>query len=232
MAQFNHAFLVTCEHASNHVPAEYASLFAGQRSTLHSHRAYDIGARELAATLAELLDAPIFLGETTRLLVDLNRSERNNTLFSRFTKSITIEKKVYVLNKYYFAYRNNVKRFVSACLKKNDSLVHISLHTFTPVLGGVERNADVGILYDPARIREKRFALAYREALRMALPGLRVRRNYPYRGVSDSLVTALRKEYPPTFYKGIEVEINQRMASQQAARQAMEVMSDVLKGPM
>ena len=37
-----------------------------------------------------------------------------------------------------------------------------------------------------------------------------MRRNYPYKGVSDSLVTYLRRLHGDASYAGIEVEINQK----------------------
>ena len=39
--------------------------------------------------------------------------------------------------------------------------------------------------------------------------GLTVRFNYPYRGTSDGLTTAMRVRLPPVAYAGIEIEINQ-----------------------
>ncbi len=40
-------------------------------------------------------------------------------------------------------------------------------------------------------------------------PELRVRRNYPYAGKGDGLVTHLRRRFAPGAYVGIELEINQ-----------------------
>jgi hypothetical protein len=37
-----------------------------------------------------------------------------------------------------------------------------------------------------------------------------VRRNYPYRGWSDGLTTALRRRFAERAYVGIELEVNQR----------------------
>ena len=43
-------------------------------------------------------------------------------------------------------------------------------------------------------------------------PGLRLRRNYPYRGGGDGLATLLRKRYDQDAYIGIELEVSQRFA--------------------
>lgn len=84
----------------------------------------------------------------------------------------------------------------------------MSLHSFTPILNGQKRNADIGVLYDPGRRREKVLAIAFQEALNNRT-GLRIRRNYPYRGNADGFTAALRKEFDERHYIGIEIEINQ-----------------------
>jgi predicted N-formylglutamate amidohydrolase len=89
-------------------------------------------------------------------------------------------------------------------------VLHVSAHSFTPVLRGETRRCDVGFLYDPADRGEVRFCEAWYAALREAAPALVLRRNYPYRGVSDALVTHLRRRYGGRGYAGMELEINQK----------------------
>jgi predicted N-formylglutamate amidohydrolase len=48
------------------------------------------------------------------------------------------------------------------------------VHSFTPALRGVRRNADLGLLYDPARAGELALARRWRAALREVGPELRV----------------------------------------------------------
>ena len=91
-------------------------------------------------------------------------------------------------------------------------VLHISSHSFTPRLDGIERRADVGLLYDPRRAGEQRFCLAWKRALESASPGLVVRRNYPYRGSADGLTTHLRRRFAERSYSGIELEVNQKHA--------------------
>jgi hypothetical protein len=82
----------------------------------------------------------------------------------------------------------------------------------------VARTADVGLLFDPRRPLEARLCGAWREALQALEPGLRVRRNYPYRGSADGLTTWLRGRFPARQYLGIEVEVNQRFPRGSARR--------------
>lgn len=45
-------------------------------------------------------------------------------------------------------------------------------------------------------------------------PGLRLRRNHPYRGRGDGLTAWLRQHHPDAAYVGIELELNQRFVLQ------------------
>lgn len=53
-------------------------------------------------------------------------------------------------------------------------------------------------------------AKALKDTLREST-GLRIRRNYPYRGNADGFITALRRTYDACNYLGFEVEINQAL---------------------
>ena len=44
-----------------------------------------------------------------------------------------------------------------AAVAARKQVLHVAVHSFTPVLHGERRNADVGLLYDPARPRERAF---------------------------------------------------------------------------
>ena len=98
------------------------------------------------------------------------------------------------------------------------------------MLRGETRNADVGILYDPRRPAEKRFAMAWARAIRAAARELRVRRNYPYLGVGDGLTTTLRRRFPAWRYLGIELEVNQRFFVTDAGAGAKGPESGVSRG--
>ncbi len=89
-------------------------------------------------------------------------------------------------------------------------VVHVGVHTFTPVLDGEVRRADAGLLYDPGRVEERAFCLHWLDAWRREAPSLAIRRNYPYRGAADSLPTHLRWVFPASVYLGLELEVNQR----------------------
>lgn len=204
--------LVTCEHGGNRVPPEYRDAFAGDAAAaaLDSHRGFDAGALEVARALAEAYRAPLVASDVTRLLVDLNRSRRHPKLYSEFSRGFSAERRRELLRAHYTPYRERVEVLVAAAVARGACVLHVSSHSFTPVLAGAVRAADAGLLYDPGRALEQRVAAAWAAVLREAAPGLRLRRNYPYRGVADGLTTALRKRFADADYAGLELEINQR----------------------
>jgi predicted N-formylglutamate amidohydrolase len=115
------------------------------------------------------------------------------------------------LDRYWWPHRNNVLTAVQAGVDSGSRVVHIAVHSFTGVLNGQTRNAEIGLLYDPARPRELDLCNRWIEALRELLPEFRVRRNYPYRGNADGLTTWLRRRFPDPQYAGIELELNQTL---------------------
>ena len=201
---------VTCEHAGNVVPAEYAHLFVGHEHLLPTHRGWDPGALLLAREMAERFHAPLYYDETTRLLADLNRSIGNPELHSEATRHLSLRERRELLDAYYHPHRVRVDAAMADAVATGDRVVHIASHSFTPELNGHVRTADIGMLYDPGRPGEVAFATAWLDALARADPSLRLRRNYPYIGKSDGVCQIMRRRYPPERYVGIELEVNQR----------------------
>jgi predicted N-formylglutamate amidohydrolase len=207
--------LVTCEHGGNRIPADLAPLFRGMRRLLGTHRGYDAGALVTARALASALGAPLVASTTSRLVVDLNRSLGHPGAWSDATRTLPAEAQDRIVRRHYLPYRRRVDDFVANARKAHRPVVHISSHSFTPVLHGRVRLADVGLLYDPARPGEVALCAAIKAALGAGTPSLRVRRNYPYAGKSDGLTTWLRSRYAPTEYVGIEIELNQAIVGRE-----------------
>jgi predicted N-formylglutamate amidohydrolase len=210
MAEPGWTLLLSCEHGGNLVPGPWRSIFRGHAEQLQSHRGYDIGIAGFARWLAGQMQAPLHLAEVTRLLVELNRSLGHPALFSEFSRGLGTSERKRLLESYYHPYREAVIRDIAQLLEKCERVCHVSLHSFTPELNGVVRNADIGLLYDPQRSREKSFCLNWQASLAERPVGWNVRRNYPYRGTACSLVTHLRRQFPAERYLGIELELNQR----------------------
>lgn len=185
-------------------------VFAGRGGLLASHRGWDPGSLELARALAAALGAPLVASTVSRLVVDLNRSRGHPRLFSEITRTLAAGERREILERYHLPHRGRVEALLAEAVTAGRVAVQLAVHTFTPVLDGVERRADVGLLFDPRRPRERAFADELRQALRAARPDLRVRRNYPYLGRADGLVTTLRRRFAEDEYLGLEIEVNQK----------------------
>ena len=202
--------LFTCEHGGNRIPAQYRPLFRKHHALLESHRGHDPGALRLARDCAAVFDAELVYSTTSRLLVELNRSPGHRRLFSEITGPLPEAERERLLRLYYYPYREWVEAQVREAAEAGTQIVHVSSHSFTPVLDGDVRRADIGLLYDPRRGAEVDFCRAWQREIRSGAPKLVVRRNYPYRGYDDGLTTSLRRRFPGHVYCGVELEVNQK----------------------
>ncbi len=210
--------VLSCEHGGNCVPRAWAALFAGRERLLASHRGWDRGALALGRELAALTRAPLVAHEVTRLLVDANRPPDAHDVFSTFTAPLDPAERASILARHHVPHWRRVADAVARAGRGGARVLHVAVHTFTPVRNGDRREVDVGLLYDPRRPRERRLAHAWRRLLRARAPELRVRLNAPYRGDTPCLPTSLRRALPPDRYLGIELEVSQRLAKRPAAR--------------
>lgn len=202
------ALLLTCEHGGAAVPARWREVMAGAEPVLRTHRAYDAGALAVARALARRLGAPLVASTVTRLLVDLNRSEHNPRRFSEWTAGLPAAQRRALDDTIAVPHRGRIDAALAQALRESGRVLHVAVHSFTPVLGSTPRDFDVGLLYDPGRAFERAVAAAWVGALAPVVQG--VRRNAPYRGVADGLTRALRMLHPNERYAGLELELNQR----------------------
>ncbi len=224
-------FILSCEHGGNDVPQQYAGLFdsPGGRASLNSHRGYDPGAwaatRQIADYLSDrdLLFSDPVVATTTRLLVDLNRSTDNPSVWSKFTSDLPRSTRSEILQEFYQPHRQAVERLVERVVANNEIAIHLSVHSFTPRMRGQWRPLEMGLLFDPQRSSETAYCQVWsaKFAERMATtPRIRLRSNEPYAGTDDGLTTHLRRIFPDDVYCGIEIEINNRFHRRSPERQA------------
>ncbi|NBQ53303.1 MAG: N-formylglutamate amidohydrolase [Proteobacteria bacterium] len=209
--------LLTCEHASNAVPASLKEKLNIPASILKSHRGWDPGTLELAQAIAKATHTKIFQpGKMSRLVVDLNRTETNPDVFSKWSRdhlSATERQKLAAQHrKFRRAALSAASRML---LTRKNHVIHLSIHSFTPVMKGQRRRTDIGILFDPKRPAEKKFAnqlirILKTTAIAEKITGLRIDANKPYLGTADGHTTELRRKLSATRYSGIEIEVNQK----------------------
>jgi predicted N-formylglutamate amidohydrolase len=203
--------IFSCEHGGNEVPEKWRSLFSGAEEVLLTHRGWDIGALDVARTMATEMEAPLFFSRITRLLVEANRSLLHPQLFSEYTRHLDARQKEEILQEVYHPYRHAVEEAISQVIVRGEFAVHVSVHSFTPVWEGKVRKADFGLLYDPDRKEEQALCEEWGTKLAARVFPKGVRHNYPYLGTDDGLTTYLRTRFERGSYAGIELEINQAL---------------------
>lgn len=203
--------VLSCDHASNHVPVAYQLLFAQEPDILNSYLAYDLGARSIGHFLSAEFSCDYIETTVTRLLVDTTKAPLKHHCFSDFTKDLPQNQRQKLLNEFYFPYRKQATDVIHRHVERGEQVLHVAVHTFAPVHDGVKRNAGFGLLYDPTRHAEREVARVWRRVLLQQKPTYNVRLNYPFSGKSDCLGSLFRKQYDEASYLSIELEINQTL---------------------
>ena len=141
---------LSCEHGGNEVPPDLRHCFAGDEEVLRTHRGLDIGALDLFKQLAPFA-AESTSATCTRLCIELNRSEHHPKLFSAYTRDLDPTWKQELLD-FHRAYRSEFTARIKQRIAAKENVVHVAVHSFTPVLDGVKRTMDIGLLYDPSPV--------------------------------------------------------------------------------
>lgn len=199
--------IVTCEHAADHIPPELRKRMQIP-ADIDQHRTYDKGALEAAKAFASRCGVIVYDFPVSRLLIDANRSISNRNIFSSYARNLTEYERLSMLKEHYIPFRMPILKEIAA----SKEVIHLSFHSFTPVMNGRVRELEIGILYDPARGKEAETAKGVISHL-ADKTGLRVRSNKPYKGTADGHTTALRREFPESKYSGIEIELSQKLST-------------------
>jgi predicted N-formylglutamate amidohydrolase len=221
--------IVTCEHASENIPDRCRADLAAYAESQEPHRRVDWGAPEIAGPLAQLLGAPLFLGDICRLAVDLNRSLDNPDLHAPPIRDGASQQRAWLVDTFHKPFRSAVRDRIGETIANSDSVLHLSIHSFTSVFYGVPRAVDLGVLFDPDRPAEAALGDAWTDALRAARPDLRIHPNQPYEGKADGHTTALRSMYPDGNYIGIEIELSQGLPLQADSQAWAALLAQTLR---
>jgi predicted N-formylglutamate amidohydrolase len=173
-------WLVTCDHASNHVPDWVAGGGLGIcAADMARHIAYDVGAAGLSVALADALGCPAILSGFSRLVIDPNRGVDDPTLMMRLYDGTIIPANRHAdvgdrLERLYHPYHVALAGLAA----RRDDTVIVAVHSFTPFLKGRGvRPWQVGVLHSHLDSRLSHALLA-----RLADHDLVVGDNEPYAG--------------------------------------------------
>ena len=230
MAKQDTHLVISCEHASNTVPPCFEWVFPNKSRVLASHRGYDVGAAVITDALAQRLSLTPVCGEITRLLIDINRSLGNPTMFSPYAHKLAEAQREQLIKTYYLPHCKKLAAAIDRGLRGAEHVLHVAIHSFTPWWDGIRRDGEMGILYDPEMKSESRFAMRMKRHLTAA--GYHTRLNFPYHGRDDSLCHTFRGRYGDR-YSGIEIEVNNIMVRQSSAsRRVGEELAQVLESSL
>ena len=176
--------LLICDHASNALPKAYRNLGLDE-AMLRCHIAFDIGAAEVTRRLSAELDAPAVLAGYSRLLIDCNRELGHETSIAEVSDGVAVPGNSEVTreearrreDRYFRPYQDAIAALLDDFAERAVAPALIAIHSFTPILGGVVRPWQIGILWR----RDPRLARPLLESLRTR-PSVCVGDNEPYSG--------------------------------------------------
>ncbi len=182
---FYEDYLVICDHASNNIPLGYQNLGISKKD-LESHRAFDIGASDVAIELSKLLDCNLVMANFSRLLIDPNRGKDDPTLIPKLSEGKIIKGNIKISryendierNKrilhFYLPYHKQISKFIKKSLDYGKIPKILSIHSFTPIWKGNKREIEVGVLWD----KDDRLSKIFLNSLK----NIKLGDNKPYSG--------------------------------------------------
>ena len=163
-------FVFVGDHAGTAIPARLGDLGLSAHDR-GRHIAVDLGVETLGRRLAERFSAPFVWQAYSRLVVDCNRHPGTVGWVAPVSDGSAIPgnmdldesalelRRREVFDPYHEAIADLLDKRAAARLKT----IFVSLHSFTPVMNGMERPWEIGILHDGAR---NAFSLALLDLLK------------------------------------------------------------------
>lgn len=209
--------LLVCDHASRTIPRALGDLGLGEADRAR-HIAWDIGSEALTRDLSERLGATAVLAGYSRLVVDLNRPLDSPTLIPAVSDASVIPANHALsaaarrqrLEALFHPYHTALARVIADRQAAGVPTLLLSVHSFTPVMGGKARPWHTGLLWNA----DRRLAGALIDAL-SAEPGLVVGDNVPYSGQDPEGYT-LRMQAEARGLPGCLIEVRQDLIGDDA----------------
>ena len=197
--------VIVCEHASSYIPVVFKGLGLSQ-DLRKSHIAWDPGALDVARALSEKLDAPLISGEISRLVYDCNRPpEAHDAVPARsevfdvpgnagLTAAALRDRADHVYHPFHNALEGLIR-------DRTGSVVLVTVHSFTPVFKGIQREVELGILCDSdTRLADAMIGTAETHTDHV------IGRNEPY-GPEDGVTHTLKRHAVPLGLLNVMLEI-------------------------
>ena len=215
VAQFNADgaanLVLLCDHASNHIPAEFRAL--GLRAAdLQRHIAWDIGALPVAQHIATALDAPLVYPTASRLVIDCNRDPAAADAIPETSEGTPIPGNVAISGEdrarriamVYEPFHMLAAETIARQRRRAGPIAAVAIHSFTPVYHGEPRPWDVGVIVGDGTGLAKRIAAGL-----TALGGLCVGVDKPYGAEGGALFHTLHRHGVANDLPAATIEIRQ-----------------------
>ena len=169
--------VVTCEHASGHLPERDW----GEDGWLaDTHWAVDLGIADFSRKLIERFEGRGILARWSRLLIDANRPLYSRTLFRdvaegrpvHLNRELEDGERLERILRWWQPFHDAASELAGEAPAR----MLLSMHSFTPIYEGAVRDVEIGILYDDED------EVAERLAELLVPSGYQVRLNEPYSG--------------------------------------------------
>ena len=175
--------LLVCDHAGCRFPASLGTLGLDPFAR-RCHLAWDIGAGSLTERLARNLGVTAVLGQYSRLVVDCNRELMDPGAFLEYGDGILVPGNRHLAqaekdrraDAIYWPYHHAIDEQLRRLRAAGPPPAFISIHSFTPVLDGIVRDIQMGVLWD----EDSRLSDIFIEEFRAA--GFLTGDNEPYSG--------------------------------------------------
>ena len=225
--------LVLCDHAGRWVPPDLAGLGLPEHE-IRRHIGWDIGAADVARSLALLLDAPAVLCHISRLVIDPNRRPGTPGSIPKISDGtfvpgnhVDAPEARRRLQRYFIPYHRAIAGQIARLRRRVGVPAIVSIHSFTPILQHGWRPWQVAVLWD----EDDRLAAPALAGLRRD-HRLRVGDNEPYSGrypVGYTIPFHARRPGLPH----VTFELRQDLIdTQERARAWAERLARVLHGPL
>lgn len=223
--------LLVCDHASRRFPAALGSMGLDPVAQ-NCHLAWDIGAEAVTESVAKSLQVTAVLAGYSRLVVDCNRNLMDPSAFLEFGDGVIIagnrrigqEEKARRAEEIYWPYHRALDEEIARLSGVGEKPLMVAIHSFSPVLDGVSRPWEIGVLWDTDRPTAKTFIAGFRAA------GFVVGDNEPYSGKAPADFTIdHHAEGANLPHVGLEIRHDLISQPEGAARLAT-VLTDIVAG--
>jgi predicted N-formylglutamate amidohydrolase len=215
-------FLLLGDHAGRAVPKALAGLGLGPQA-MERHIAWDIGVAGLGDRLGSLLDACFIRQAYSRLVVDCNRQPGAADAAPVISDGTPVPGNIGLSQvdmaarnaEIYAPYQDRIAAELDARAAAGRATLLVSLHSFTPVMGGLARPWRFGVLHR----NDSPFSRAMLTVLREALGWDVVGDNQPYAMDGTDNTIPLHADTRGLDY--LELEVRQDLIEEAAGQDAV-----------